>query len=154
MPTLIHTTMLHWPCKMVYVVVWPYRNACSQKTNRPFVNDILQGKTISSLSSPTYKISIISLKHSTFWTDFANPTGSVCWAAFTQKISDGLLGSGKLILIFGISSPVFKGHQSMLRTVENDGTQTVKPWPLLHSPRNSQWNHKKSQYLISFSRSI
>ena len=77
--------------------------------NRSFVNDILQGRTISSLSSPTYKISIISLKHSTFSTDFAKPTGSVCWAAFTQKISDGLLGSGKLILIFGISSPVFSG---------------------------------------------
>ena len=79
--------------------------------NRSFVNDILHGRTISSFSSPTNKISIISLKHSTFWTDFAKPTGSVCWAAFTQKMSDGLLGSGKLTLIFGISSPVFQRLQ-------------------------------------------
>ena len=123
--------------------------------NRSFVNDILHGRTISSFSSPTNKISIISLKHSTFWTDFAKPTGSVCWAAFTQKMSDGLLGSGKLTLIFGISSPVFQRLQLIFNYEPQDlkiPWQSLncipiclKPWPLQHHTLVQFWNtHPKS----------
>ena len=129
--------------------------------NRSFVNDILHGRTISSFSSPTNKISIISLKHSTFWTDFAKPTGSVCWAAFTQKMSDGLLGSGKLTLIFGISSPVFQRLQLIFNYEPQDlkiRWQSLhcipicfKPWPLQHQPCKNQLDYQKSPKSISFS---